>query len=243
MNDPDDLREWAAAYRRAGQPSADLRARIVSATGVRVSLPQRSRWRDAATHVGIAAVLAIAALLVLSWISRAMVAMQQRAADNNMAPYRHEAAPAVEPATAGHAPVPAELVPATTPTIATPGAPTDTAPKRTPSLSSSAAHSNAKPDSAADVGVDDGGDLESLRRLRAAESLLVSDPARALALLDAHAVAYPDSAMALEREVLWIRAACRTGAAPTLGQRRAALAKRPGVAAYRAAIEKDCAAR
>jgi len=239
MNDTDDLSEWAAAYRRAGQPSAALRARIGAATGMRASSPKRPRWREAATNVGFVAAVAIATLLLLSWIGGGMVATRHDDADDNTAPYRHEAAPTVERAAFGHEPVPAELgvTPATTPTIARPAAPTDTGPKRSPSVLPSA----TSPD--VDAPIDDGGDLESLRRLRAAEALLASDPARALALLETHAQAYPDSAMALEREVLWIRAACRTGGAPALAQRRAAIAKRPGMAAYRAAIEKDCDAR
>lgn len=237
MSDTDDLSEWAAAYRRVGQPSAALRARIASATGMRATSPKRPRWREAGRLVGIGAAFAIATLLLLSWIGGGMVATRHDDADDNTAPYRHEAAPAVERAVVGHQPVPAELVPtpATTPTIAAPAAPTDVPPKRSPGASPSA--------TGPEVTSDDGGDLESLRRLRAAEALLPSDPARALALLDAHAEVYPDSAMALEREVLWIRAACRTGGAPTLAQRRAAFAKRPGVAAYRTAIEKDCDAR
>lgn len=236
MNDGDDLHEWAAAYRRAGQPSAALRTRIALATGVRARpIP---RWRGVATHVGIGAGVAIAALVVLSWVGRTMVATQD-VRDDHAAPYRHDDAADVQRSAEGRATVPAELVvPPTIPTPA-PTPPTDIGPKRTAGAATSApVHDTPTPHE-----VDDGGDLESLRRLRAAEALLTTDPARALALLEAHGKAYPSSAMALEREALWIRAACRTGTTTDLAARRTAFAKHPGGAAYRPAIEKDCTPR
>jgi len=84
-------------------------------------------------------------------------------------------------------------------------------------------------------------DLECLRRLRAAERTLSSDPAGALALVEAHARDFPESSVDLERESLWLRASCRNGGdAAIIEKRRHAFARRQGSAAYRVAISQAC---
>jgi len=229
----DDLQAWAAAYRRAGQPSEELRARILAAVDVR-PLPIDRRWRDTAVHACVGALAAIAALVVLGWITRWVSDDAARRDAPSAAPYQQRPSESARPTAT---PVePAELA-ATAPVVATDASGT-VPPTRAPSGAS-----REPTDATAPSPPHVGGDLESLRMLRAAKQLLPSDPARAREILEGHARSYPDSALALEREALWIRAACRAGGEPTLAQRRAAFARRPGIAVYQLAIEQDCTAR
>jgi hypothetical protein len=249
MNPPDDLRAWAAAYRSAGQPPDDLRARIVEAMDDAIPSAPRVRrlrarrpCREVAVHGCIGAIAAIAVLMVLGWIARWMGEETPDRADPSAAPYQprpREHAPfagappsspaaQVAPAELGPPPQGAALDPVVAPTtrVAAPGVPSRLPTQENPSSPTDAA-----------------GDLEGLRRLRSAKELLPTDPGRAREILDAHARSYPDSPLALEREALWIRAACRAGGEPTLAQRRATFARHPGIAAYQAAIDRDCGVR
>ncbi len=244
MNPTDDLRAWAAAYRSAGQPPDDMRARVVEAMDDAVPSAPRVRrpWRDVAVHGCIGAIAAIAALMVLGWITRWMGEEAPQRVDPSAAPYQPRprdqhpfagappSSPAsqVEPAELAPPPQRAALDPVVAPPtrVAAPGVP-------------SRGPTEEMPTSPAD----DAGDLEGLRRLRSAKELLPTDPGRAREILDAHARSYPDSPLALEREALWIRAACRAGGEPTLAQRRATFARHPGIAAYQAAIDRDCGVR
>ncbi|MBV1857296.1 MAG: hypothetical protein KUG77_02715, partial [Nannocystaceae bacterium] len=85
-----------------------------------------------------------------------------------------------------------------------------------------------------------GDDLKSVRMLRAAERLLSERPRASLAKLEQHAKRCPSSAFGLEREALWIRAACRVGGVPGVSQRRSRFSKRADVGVYRDGIARDC---
>jgi hypothetical protein len=219
-----DLSTWAAAYREARQPSEALRERILAAVE-----DQPSRWRGRAIGVGVGALLGAAALLLLSWAVRWMRPELEPTEAQSQAPYERsqegEATTRVQPK------APAPKTPAVVrepiepPAIEAPARPRPVRPSR------------AETDPAPAPSVD----LESLRRLRAAEQLLPTDPARARTLIEDHVRDYPKSSLALEREALWIRAACRTGGSASLARRRASFVAREGVAAYLPAIEKDCA--
>jgi hypothetical protein len=205
----------------------------------------------------VGALLGAAALLLLSWTVRWMrperepssapsqAPLQRSKADGDAATSRagassearapaHEAAAPVPEPPAPPPPVadPSPAAPATPPRASGSSSPR-AGERETPTATPPAAESQEQAAASSE-------DLESLRRLRAAEQLLAGDPSRARALVEAHARDYPKSALALEREALWIRAACRSGGASGLERRRAAFATRPGVAAYLAAIERDC---
>ena len=85
--------------------------------------------------------------------------------------------------------------------------------------------------------------MRSARLLRQAEHMLTGKPKAAKVLLESHARDNPRSVLSLEREALWIRAACLVGGAPGLAKRRAAFARRADVSAYRAAVAQDCDGR
>lgn len=243
MKPTDDLQSWAAAYRSDGLPSEALRARILAAVDeaetVRPIRLVRRPWRDGVVHACVGALAAIAALMVLGWITRWMSGEVEQREDPSTAPYhqspRDDARPTAAPVESRVEPAELAVTPPVAPDppgVASPmhaTAPGDTSRRPTEATSPAPA--------------DTGGDLESLRLLRSAKQLLPTDPARARAILEAHARSYPNSALALEREALWIRAACRAGGEPPLEARRAAFARRPGIAAYLVAIEQDCTIR
>ena len=249
MRPTDDLRTWAAAYREAGQPSEALRQRILFAVETVEDEPieaprEPSSWRTTAVGLGVGALLGVAALLLLMLAVRFVRPHAEEAsAVPSTAPFTHtqerEAAEtkARAPATSVReekvAPEPAPIVEPTSPSASV--APRKAAPVSTPTAS--AVEPAPQPEAPVRAPSED---LESLRRLRAAEQQLASDPARARALLEAHARAYPSTSVDIEREALWIRAACRSGGDASLERRRAAFAKRAGVAAYLSAIARDC---
>lgn len=246
MKPTDDLGTWAAAYREARRPSADLRARIATAVEEdgEATGPRQDRWRTWAIALGGGGVLAVAALLLLSWIVRWVGPEVVGSRAPHSAPLQHAPADAAstvvrDDASAASLPVPAIGVVEPTP-IAVPPTSGDAAAIERPS--SPVPTRRDVPPTTDDVipPIGTGDDLESLRRLRAAEQVLRSDPAGARAMLEAHARDYPDSTLDLEREALWLRAACRSGTTANLERRRTAFAERAGVGVYTGAVERDC---
>lgn len=242
MKPTEDLVTWAAAYREARQPPADLRTRIAAAIedeGQQASARPSDRWRTWGITLAGGGLLAAAALLLLSWVVRLMDPAVVGSHTPQSAPYQHAPGdPETAVAVDGDAASLPNTVPvaAPTPTVVEPSAaPTiDARPRndRAPTITAAPIDAPAPP--AAGI------DLESLRQLRAAEKVLDSDPARARTLLDAHATTYPNSPLAPEREALWLRAACRSSKTADVERRRAAFTKRAGVAIYISAIERDC---
>jgi hypothetical protein len=81
-----------------------------------------------------------------------------------------------------------------------------------------------------------------LELIRAARATLGSDPARALALTQQHAQAYPGGALVQEREVLAIEALVRLGQATTARQRAEAFAAAHPESAYVPRLERSVGA-
>lgn len=263
MRTPDDLREWAAEYRRARQSPDALAERIQAAIrseerreedGDDESLPPEfpsERWGLGLT---VGAVLGVAALLLLSLVGRWVRPQLDPDSTPQQAPFEHiseseDAATSREPSVPPRAGVAADPVlrpvsEAPAPgDLAQPVAPTPllrrTSQNQTPrgrdrprASGSETASTAPAPGSSAD--------LLSARQLREAEHMLTSKPGAAKLLLEAHARDNPRSVLSLEREALWIRAACLVGGAPGLVKRRAAFARRADVSAYRAAVTRDC---
>ncbi len=244
MRPTDDLRTWAAAYREAGQPSEALRQRILAAVEAFDEEPiadarEQGARRSWAVGLGVGALLGVAALLLLSWVARFVRPEVEHASTvPSTAPYARASDDEVaEAQSRERATQVVEAQPVASETERIEPAPVVSS---TPRKTAVAPPVRAPEQPAEPRVLAPSEDLESLRRLRAAEQLLASDPARARALLEAHARTYPTTTVDLEREALWIRAACRSGGAESLERRRSAFAQRSGVAAYLAAIARDC---
>lgn len=235
MTAPDDLGEWAELYRQARAPSASLRAAVqaqIQAEPEHELHQAAARTTPAQWGLGLAlgGLLGVAALLGLTCSLDALRGREAAGPTRDVAPMQSVPAPANASAPPPVSPAPQPL-PATNP----PASPPVTTPEDSPS--------QPRPRAPERPEVARGNrDLESLRALRTAEQTLRKDAARARKLLDQHARDYPDSKLWLEREALWISAACRSGGAVGLDKRRSSFALRADVGAYRAAIERDCAA-
>ncbi len=265
MSAPEDLRDWAAAYRQARRPPGGLAERIRAAVHSEheqepeplgddeppTPAAPSQRW---GLGLAIGAMVGVAALLLLSWMVRWVRPQLDPSGTLQQAPFEQPSESGLP--TTIHSPEappgPAEPAhPASDP--APPGAPG--AMPVAPSRPLDRPRHPGRPDAdrsqpPAPDPIDDGAvsapipgssaDLRSARQLRQAERMLADRPGAAMALLETHARDNPRSALSLEREALWIRAACQVGGAPRLAKRRAAFARRADVAAYRAAIARDC---
>lgn len=223
---PQDLRRWAADYREARRPSPRLAQRIR-----RVQVASRSRrTQRSAIGFGVGAVVGLAAALILVFSVRTADTVgtssgsptgaqaAQAVADSHGALQTHKGV---------HSPAPIASVETPAKRVS---APADQAPQR--ALVRRRPTVPAQPEQTQV-------DLQSMRALRDAERLLRSNPGRALRLLELHARTYPDSAAGLEREALWLRAACLSGA-EGIASRRKAFAQHPEHQAYAASVRHAC---
>lgn len=230
---PEDLAEWAALYREARAPSESLRVSVETQLHKqRDTAHPNAGWQwglglAAGGLIGAAALLALTCSLsalrgrTAAGDSPDIAPMQQVPASGQKVEPPRPASQNLAPALLEHPdPPPAEAAAAPSPE------PAVRAKRRTPPTAS-------EPGPRQD-------DLESLAALRDAERTLRHNPVRARQLLEQHAKDYPESKLWLEREALWIRAACRSGAADGLETRRASFSRRADVGAYRAAIQRDC---
>jgi len=264
MRAPEDLRDWAAEYRRARQSPDALAERIRVAIRADEqaddqpneedvddegeSLPpvvSSERW---GLGLAIGAMLGVAALLLLSLIGRWVRPPQELISNPQQAQFEHisdpeNAATSQKPAVPPRDSVPAVQDSPSSEPVPGPAAPSP--PRRRPRRQRPSRKADGLADSepeAASATPTPGSsaDLLSARLLREAEHMLTSRPGAAKLVLESHARDNPRSVLSLEREALWIRAACLVGGAPGLAKRRAAFARRADVSAYRAAVAGDC---
>ncbi len=262
MKPPESLRDWAAEYRRARQSPDALAERIRGAIRAEEQAEEdeaddeeellapvvsSERW---GLGLAIGAMLGVAALLLLSLIGRWVHPRQELVSNPQQAPFEHaseseNAAISEKPAVPPRDLVRADPVQDSGSSAAVPGPAAPTHPLRRPRRERPSSHADALPDSgpeaaSATPSPGSSADLLSARLLREAEHMLTSRPGAAKLLLESHARDNPRSVLSLEREALWIRAACRVGGASGLAKRRAAFARRADVSAYRAAVARDC---
>lgn len=206
-----------AAYRSVHGPDADASARmweylsrraaagdVVALDDEPVVLPSRGRsWLFA----GVAA----AALLGIGWSIGAV-----RVAEDRVETFEQTVDQAVLPdpqaaSVQDNAPQQrtSRVVPAAAPTVAVLPTTEAVAPTIEPAQRVRPARTKAIVEEHVEASVDAAEILE----LRAAQRLLARDPGEALALLDAHAAAYPRSSLAAERSVAEITALCNAGRA------------------------------
>lgn len=248
----EDVAQWGAVYRDARTPSERTRARVWealeaaeasadedSADVIAMSSKDTSqRW---GVGLALGGLVGVAALLLLSVGARALQAstapeatrveaQDQAVQDDASQGARMHGAPSqqvIAPADDGSLDEASE--PMVEPIVKAPRAVVETPKRRLAPPAASPTPPRKGPS-----------DLESLRRLRAAERMLGRNAKRALSMLDAHAQDFPDSPVALEREALWIRAACASGGHKDLASRKSAFYRRADISAYRGAIERAC---
>lgn len=237
MNVPDDLEQWAADYRRARTPSAATKRRIHSAVsqGESTARDERTRW---ALGLALGAVAGLAALFLLSLLSGGWMLAESSSQTPQQAPAVESSRDTSQRAERDHnAPAKKRATPQAE--VAAPAQPpasqTNTAERRPRRPAPRRVHEGPTPPPPT---CED--DLESVRILRAAERQMANHPHKSLAQLERHAKRCPQSPFALEREALWIRAACRAGDVEGVAQRRSRFAKRADVGMYRDAIARDC---
>lgn len=245
MKAPRDLEQWAADYRRVYKPTSASKRRARQA----ISAPRSpldntgTRW---ALGLTAGALLGLAALFLLSlfggaWSLSATPAPipQQapdiRSGDGGSQPSERRRQTGQAPAKKTSA-APLSISPASVPRPMpeVPAAPTNPRPKAAAAPLPELGETPEPPC---------GDDLQSARMLRASERELSSHPDRVLKRLNEHAARCPRSAFALEREALWIRAACHVETVSGLAKRRSRFSKRADASAYRDAIARDCDAQ
>lgn len=231
MKAPDDLEQWAADYRRVRKPSATTMRRIHAAVSEDepAHRDDRSRW---AFGLALGAAAGIAALLLLSLLGGGWTLAETRSQEPLQAPDVESDRARVEVANQRRVSAQPKSPAAVTevhavsappePAVQTPSKKASKRPQVPPALPA----------------CED--DLASARILRAAERQLAEHPQQSLAQLQRHATRCPRSPFALEREALWIRAACRVGDVQGTDVRRRRFSKRADVGMYRDAIARDC---
>lgn len=245
MKAPRDLEQWAADYRRVYKPTSASKRRARQAISEPPSHLDNTgtRW---ALGLTVGAVMGLAALFLLSLFGGAWSlsatpapAPQQapdiRSDDGGSQPSKRQREAEQGPAKNPSATAPSvSQVAVPGPLPGSPAAPTS---RRSPAPATVIAEVDEAPEPPC------GDDLHSARMLRASERELSSHPDRVLKRLNEHAARCPRSAFALEREALWIRAACHMGTVSGLAKRRSRFSKRADASAYRDAIARDCDAQ
>lgn len=226
-----DVDRWAEAFREARTPSDALRTRILEQAG-QAKAPPRAQW---GLGLALGAVLGIAAVLLLAWGFRFVSVPPSPAHPPTEA--LDEAAPQqpVDAHSRSQAKPP-------TPKSAQAGA-IATEPEHAPQRPRPSKHRTATPrEDTAPQPVRN--DLEELRQLRAGEQTLEQgDAPGALRQLEAHARAFPHSTFMLEREALWLQAACEGTSPRGLERRYRAFFRRPDGAGYRVKVRTACAGK
>jgi len=245
MKVPTDLEQWAADYRRVCKPTSASKRRVREAVSEPASTLGNTgtRW---ALGLTVGALMGVAALFLLSLAGRAWTLSATPAPTPQQAPESRSADGGPQSSErrrdAGErwanpppaAPVSVSPVAVPVPPVELPAAPRG---GRSPTAAAPIPELNEVPEPAC------GDDLQSVRMLRGSERELSSRPDRVLKRLDEHAARCPRSAFALEREALWIRAACHVGMVSGLPKRRSSFFKRADASVYRDAIARDCDAR
>lgn len=232
-----DLDTWATAYRAERRPPDALRGRILDQAGAVDETPSTpGQW---GVGFALGAILGLAALLALAWGVRllgmtptpASVPIEAQDAAVPSPSHGRTQPPTQETA---HRSVAPELAPP----IVLPQPPTPPVarsthrPPTTPTAPREPAEAPPRDD------------LEELRLLRAAEQALErGQTAAAVAQLDSHALAYPHSTFMLEREALWLQAACHGAPRQDLERRYRAFFRRPDGAGYRVKVRTACAGK
>lgn len=232
-----DVDAWAKAYCAERLPPDALRGRILDQNGpVHQAASTARQW---GVGLALGAIVGLAALLVLAWGVR-LIGMTPTPAsvaiEAQDAPVPTPSHGRTQTQTRGAAHRSAEPDPAAS--VVLPPPPTPSAPRSTPRPPTTPTTPRES------SGAPPRDDLEELRLLRAAEQALErGKTAAAVAQLDSHALAYPHSTFMLEREALWLQAACHGAPRQDLERRYRAFFRRPDGAGYRAKVRTACAGK
>jgi hypothetical protein len=204
-----------AAYRSVHGPDADASARMWeslsrrAAAGDVVTLADEPVVAPSRARIWLFAGVAAAALLGIGWSIGAVRVAEDRGEQFEQTVDQAPVAAPQPTSVREAAPRTSRVVPAKAPQVAV----LPEAENIAPPIETAARVRPVRTKAAVAKDVEASVDAAEILELRAAQRLLARDPADALAKLDAHAVAYPQSTLAAERSVARITALCNAGRA------------------------------